>query len=84
MKLVRDFHPPFPLWFESAVESLQYLTGGDGGFLPSRMPIRQLLAHVVQLGAVVKNVEEITGHTVVSSQSPSCSNRFKFGRFVKP
>ena len=70
LELVHYFHPPFPIRLEFAVQTLQYLTGCDGCFLPSGMLVRQFLAIVVEFVALVVDVEKYRG---MKGKQQSCS-----------
>src|ERR1700743_511522 len=61
-KFVFDFHSPFPVWVELAVNPLQNLASRDGCLPPRSMLVRQFLAFGVALGAVVIHMEKIAGH----------------------
>ena len=73
LELVHYFHPPLPIRLEPAVQASQYLAGCDGCLLPGGMLVRQLLALVVELIAVVVNVKKIPGHGRVSCKAAACS-----------
>ncbi|MEY9235555.1 hypothetical protein ABIF68_003944 [Bradyrhizobium japonicum] len=62
LKLVRYFHAPIVPRPQLSVHVLKHLPGRDGGLLPGGVLVRELLSHVIDLGVLVRNVEEVLGH----------------------
>jgi hypothetical protein len=62
LKLVCDFHAPFPARRQLAVYVSQHLASRDCSFPPRGMFVWQFLALIIELGSVVVGVEKIPGH----------------------
>jgi hypothetical protein len=79
LELVHNLHPPFPIWLKLAVQTLQGPASHDRCFMPCGMFIRQFLAHEIEFGAVVVDVEKVPRHGKESRDAGTSSRKLSCG-----